>query len=193
MELVNSFSSEGQSDIFRKSVVLSICLRQADLSCARETAEILTMGYAALTERSGRELIDVEYALNLINHRVRAPDNSTMTTELEADERRLASLPLLYSGGRIRAGREYRRASALAELGRSVEAIEELQMTLSLSDGRFVARDAFGARPEHGIFLTPLKNQPGYDEWFEELTARRAAMRESMIALERAGMIEPMP
>ena len=85
--------------------------------------------------------------------------------------------------------RRYLEAGVLALLGRKPEAIAALEETLKLEDGGFISTDFMGMPPAQSLMLLPLHDEANFKDWLVRFEARKAAMREAMIAMERRGEI----
>ena len=193
MAIANSLPRDGFGEFDRGISMTMLCMTKRDAACAVEAIDGMNVFYRAFRQRSGSELAEISYLLNVINGWADLPDTEAAISGLERAERGLSVLPVLYAGGRERISRAYLRAAALAILDRFEEAVAELNLTLGVADGGFVETDMFGLLPENSLLLEPLRAQPGYDDWLAKFTARRTAMRGEMIAMEAAGEIARAP
>jgi TolB-like protein/Tfp pilus assembly protein PilF len=193
MTVATALPSDGYSVFTRELSVIMLCMTKQDSICVGESVGKMNVFYSALESQRAQVPRAWRHYLNLISGWLNLPDAKTSTSALEDTERGLSDLGILYDGGRAFTRRGYQRAAALILLDRIDEAMIELNQTLSIADGGFVEADMFGLPPERSLLLEPLRDEPGYDEWLAEFTARRTAMRESMIEMEAAGEIARAP
>lgn len=193
MAVANLLPRDGIGGFTREIPMVMLCMTKQNSACARKSIDNMNAFYSTFKRQGGRESMVIDYHLNLINGSVNLPDAETATSKLESTERGLSSRPFLYDGRADDVRRGYLRATALIMLDRIDEAMVELELTLSIADGGFVESDIFGLLPENSLLLEPLRVEPGYDDWLARFTARRTAMRETMITMEAAGEISRAP
>ena len=86
-------------------------------------------------------------------------------------------------------GKRYMLADSLSILGRTGEAIKELENSLSLPDGGILALTSSLQPPESNVLFANLRGNPKFEDWLSRFHARRDAIYQSMLELEASGKI----
>jgi TolB-like protein/Tfp pilus assembly protein PilF len=193
MSVANSLSQQGFSRIGRDRRILMLCMAQGDRECAVKHLASMIQFLNAIEQRSGQALPGVAAIFDFYSGWLQYPNEDAARMSLQQANEQLAQLALLSSGGFDVDSHRYFLAEIAAVQGNLEKAVAALQRTLDVADGGFVKLASGDLYPENHPILNGLREQPGYDEWLAEFTARRTAMREKMIALEAAGEIVRAP
>jgi TolB-like protein/Tfp pilus assembly protein PilF len=191
--LAESMPTDGFQIAQQATTFIAICMQMEDRDCAArkfaEVSEFMDRMMANGIRPAALYLAQRDLVQGLVSY----PDAATAERVLTQMEQTLATWPILMQGGRDLKTRRYLRATALALLGRHEEALAELDMIREIPDGGFFAYDMTNQPPERSLLFAPLRETPGFEDWFREFESRRSAMREKMIAMEAAGEIMAPP
>jgi TolB-like protein/Tfp pilus assembly protein PilF len=84
-------------------------------------------------------------------------------------------------------GKGYILAALHSIRGDTQAALDELETTLSLTGGAFIARDWLWSAPDYSLLFRNLRDNPAFLDWQARFRARRAAMHGRMVQWEQQG------
>jgi TolB-like protein/Tfp pilus assembly protein PilF len=193
LAVAESLPAQGFAAVRRNMNILPICMALGDNDCAVKRLEEMLRFLAGLEARSERTMPGIRALLDLHSGMLRYPDEAAAQGSLQKAAATFAGFSLFAAGGTDIDSRRYYLAEVRALQGLADEAVAELLSTLDTADGGFVSLASVRLRPGLSPILSGLSDQPGYEEWLAEFTARRTAMRERMIEMEAAGEIARTP
>lgn len=193
VEVAEAIPARGFAVLHRSSVLIELCMTLGDRDCAVENLLPMESFLENFQARGGDLPVGVEAVFELYRGWLSYPDTDSGIASLERAADLYSRFPLLDASSFSGEFRGYSRAEALTLLGRHDEAVAELQSTLELADGGFVAGGIDNLSPERSVILVQLNEHPGFERWAETLIARRSSMRQRMVELERDGAIVAAP
>jgi TolB-like protein/Tfp pilus assembly protein PilF len=166
----------------------TLCLLLSQVECAASHAQDLNKT-AAVAAAQGNQRFYNSAQMQIFNAIVAFAQGQDQQARLLTQDltETLATWPVFAPFGMP--NRAYMEAGALALLGRKAEAIVALEETLGLADGGFISTDFMGLPPGQSLMLISLHDEPGFEDWLDRFEARKTAMREAMINLEKRGEI----
>ena len=188
-QLVGQIPEQGLGIVNRGINQIIVCKRTGDDECVTEYMEKITGLRSGIESRGGAIPPFIEAILDLLTGFVGGSNDPEARQKLESVVARTANWPVYESGGPDSGARHFLRASALTQLGRTEEALAELDYVLENFGAGIVATDSLGLQPAHSLYFEPLRELPGFDDWLQRHESRVAAMRETMVEMEADGRI----